>query len=128
MIGASLVFSTKISKILNNINFIIGIFIIFFISFFNESFNFPDYYSIIPCIGAALVIISGKSANNFSLIVKNKYSILLGKISYTIYMTHWPIFFYKYQKINDLLIIEKLLIISVVIIISFFFLNILKSL
>lgn len=122
MIGALIVFFKKeISKNLSNIFFLIGTSIILFSSiFFDESFSFPDYYAFIPCLGAALVVLSGNSVNSFNVIIKNKFIILLGKISYTVYMTHWPILiFYRYQKIEDLFIYEKILIIIFTLIMSF---------
>ncbi len=122
MVGALIVFfKKKISKNLSNLFFLIGILIIIYSSiFFDESFSFPDYYALIPCIGAALIIISGNSNNNFNFITENKYIILLGRISYTVYMTHWPVLiFYRYQKIDNLLGYEKIILIIFVLVISY---------
>ncbi len=121
MIGALLVFyNKKISKELNNIFFLFGIFIILASSvIFNEGFGFPDYYALFPCIGAALVISTSNSDHNFKFLIKNKIFVGLGKISYTVYMIHWPfLIFYRYQKIDDILFTEKIITIIFILIVS----------
>ena len=126
MIGALLVFyNKKIPKNLNNALFLFGVIIILASSMiFNEGFGFPDYYAIFPCIGASLVILTSNSNHNFSFLTKNRIFVGLGKISYTVYMIHWPfLIFYRYQKIDDISLSEKFIIIFVVLIISFVIYN-----
>jgi peptidoglycan/LPS O-acetylase OafA/YrhL len=56
----------------------------------NENSIFPSYTALIPCLLAALFIYTGQN-------LSNKYSKLieyLGKISYPMYLWHWPVIVY----------------------------------
>lgn len=123
MIGALIVFwNKKFSKKFSNILFLLGLILIISSSLiFDSNYNFPGFFALIPALGAAFIILTGSSANKFYFLIKNRFSILLGKISYTIYMTHWPILIlYKYQKIDDLIFFEKITIIFIIFVISLF--------
>lgn len=50
---------------------------------------FPSYNALLPCIGACLVIVFGDS-RSFCLL-SNPVSSYLGKISYSLYLIHWPV-------------------------------------
>jgi peptidoglycan/LPS O-acetylase OafA/YrhL len=54
---------------------------------------FPGYAALVPCLGAALVIAAGRSGDSF---VARGLSlpplVFLGRISYSLYLWHWPIF------------------------------------
>lgn len=53
----------------------------------NEKQLWPGYLAIIPVLGAMLIIWSEQN----SLITNNRISQWLGKISYSVYLWHWPI-------------------------------------
>ncbi|MGK3199111.1 acyltransferase family protein [Enterobacter ludwigii] len=55
---------------------------------------FPGYNALIPCIGAAMIIVAG--ANNIQTpfinrLLSFKPVVFIGKISYSMYLWHWPI-------------------------------------
>ena len=76
--------------------------------------------NIIPCIGASLFI-----ANAPSFKVAHFYGLpvfkILGKISYTLYLFHWPIIvFYNFLNGDKTNILENLLLVVVMVTISYF--------
>lgn len=105
LIGSILVFyKFDFKNKLNDLIFIFGIITILFSSFlFTENTNFPAGNALVPCFGACLIIISSNKLILFKNLYINKYSIFLGKISYSIYLFHWPILiFLQYTIINNL--------------------------
>ena len=55
---------------------------------FSEQTPWPGYASILPIIGACLVLIANNSDTYW---VTNKVTHSIGKWSYSIYLCHWPI-------------------------------------
>jgi len=60
---------------------------------FSEEDLWPGYFAIIPVIGTVLVIY----ANTNSLFSSNNIFQFLGKISYSVYLWHWPIVVFLYN-------------------------------
>jgi peptidoglycan/LPS O-acetylase OafA/YrhL len=92
-------FYKKINKT-NNYFFYVGILFIL-ISILNNISNFYPNYSIIFCVfGASIIIIFyEEDKNNFFI---NNFFTHIGKISYSLYLLHYPIiiFFYYYVGVN----------------------------
>ena len=65
--------------------------IIILLSFFllNNSSIFPGLNAVWPCLGAALIIL-GNSEQQTTNVLTNRVSIYIGKISYSLYLWHWP--------------------------------------
>ncbi len=65
----------------------------------DEDINHPSMLTLIPCIGASLIIISGNNPIS-SALLSNKIFTFIGERSYTIYMVHWPLFvFFNYGNL-----------------------------
>ncbi len=115
-------YKKKIPLRLNNIIFFLGLLLIITSAFlFDYNFNFPSFYAFFPCVGAGLVILVGANQNIFSKFIKNKFFKFIGSISFTIYMVHWPLLiFYRYEKMDSLILLEKIILILITILFSVF--------
>ena len=97
--GCLAAFSNKkiISSKNNNFLAFLGVALIATSLFVIKYSNFPGLFALLPCAGAVLIIISGKQ--NKTLITKflsNRILVFIGKMSYSLYLWHFPILiFYK---------------------------------
>ncbi len=57
---------------------------------FNEKTPFPGVAALVPCVGTAAIIWSGGYGTVFSKALSAKPLVYLGKISYPLYLWHWP--------------------------------------
>lgn len=71
---------------------------------FNPQTPFPDVYALVPCAGAVLLI-TGGSAKFSGVLLRNPLSLWLGKISYSLYLVHWPVIvLYKHITFEDVIV------------------------
>src|SRR5690606_32157368 len=74
---------------------------------FTHQTPFPGINALYPSMGAMLVICAGQS-RILGSILTNRFSVFTGKISYSLYLYHWPlVVFYIYIYGDDLFAIEK---------------------
>jgi peptidoglycan/LPS O-acetylase OafA/YrhL len=59
----------------------------------NKDSLFPGAYALLPVLGAVLIIVSPNSALN-RIFLSSRPMILLGLISYPLYLWHWPLLSY----------------------------------
>lgn len=123
-IGASLVWLVRLkfdSNLAREIMMLIGLSMIgWSIANFDQRTIFPSVNALIPCVGAALVIFSC-DAKLCGVVVRNKLSVFLGLISYSVYLVHWPIIvFYKYYSVVKISMAEKLLLIVLSLLLGYF--------
>ncbi|MEO8276590.1 MAG: acyltransferase family protein [Thermoanaerobaculia bacterium] len=57
---------------------------------FSPGHRFPGFAAMVPCGGAALVIIAGRSRISGALLA-NRLAVGIGLISYSLYLIHWPL-------------------------------------
>jgi len=70
---------------------------------FSDATSFPGLAVLVPCIGAALVIYTGRRAGAINGILSTRPFVFLGLISYSLYLWHWPIIvFVRYYFGRDL--------------------------
>jgi peptidoglycan/LPS O-acetylase OafA/YrhL len=74
---------------------------------FTPGTPFPSLYALVPCLGAGLAIFGG-SARYVARILTNAPMVAIGKISYSLYLVHWPIIvFYRYHRLEPLTRFEQ---------------------
>jgi peptidoglycan/LPS O-acetylase OafA/YrhL len=59
----------------------------------NANSTFPGINALIPCLGAALLILAG-SGNTRSRLLTSRPMVFIGLISYSLYLWHWPLIAY----------------------------------
>lgn len=94
-IGAAVVFCEKYKcqKRLFDLLYLVGMVLVIAPIFLYDvnKIAFPGYYALFPCVGAALMIYSG-GTTSFKTITGNKLASHIGEISYSLYLTHWPLY------------------------------------
>tara|TARA_B100000780_G_scaffold277594_1_gene248678 strand:- start:6 stop:1904 length:1899 start_codon:yes stop_codon:yes gene_type:complete len=103
----------KIKEILGFLGFVI---ILYSFSFFDNTNNHPTYLTLVPVIGAYLVIQDNNNKSFTNRFLSVKPLVGLGLISYSLYLWHHPIF--SFAKIigvekEDFLIKVWLIIVSI---------------
>ena len=69
---------------------------------FSETTRFPGLTALLPCTGTAFLIYAGKTSVSGSFL-RNPTMVNIGKMSYSLYLVHWPIIvYYKYNKLSEL--------------------------
>lgn len=69
----------------------------------SASTPFPGAVALLPCIGTALVIAAGTSANPLSRLLGTPPLVFVGLISYSLYLWHWPIIIFAQYRLGHLL-------------------------
>jgi peptidoglycan/LPS O-acetylase OafA/YrhL len=87
--GIAFFFAIRLSQFKKNAIELFGVVLIFF-GFITLTKNtlWPGYLSVLPVFGTFLIILSN---NQHSYFTNNPVSQWLGKISYSLYLWHWPI-------------------------------------
>jgi peptidoglycan/LPS O-acetylase OafA/YrhL len=79
--------------------------------YFDSATSLRHFWSLLPCIGAALVIYAGNTPWS-GLLLSNRFMTAVGTISYSLYLVHWPIVaFYKYRSSATISAGDKLLLV-----------------
>jgi peptidoglycan/LPS O-acetylase OafA/YrhL len=58
----------------------------------DEKHVFPGFWALLPTAGASLVVAAGSSSWVNRSLLANRPMVWIGKISYPLYLWHWPIF------------------------------------
>jgi peptidoglycan/LPS O-acetylase OafA/YrhL len=79
---------------LENLLAMLGIVAIIFAAItLNKESLFPGFYALLPVLGAVLIILSPNSLVNRTFL-SNPQMVLIGLISYPLYLWHWPLLSY----------------------------------
>ncbi|HYW56839.1 MAG TPA: acyltransferase family protein [Polaromonas sp.] len=62
--------------------------------FLNKALPFPGWNALPPCLGAVLLIAAGKDAVVNRYVLSARPLVLVGLISYSLYLWHWPLLVY----------------------------------
>lgn len=58
---------------------------------YSDRTRFPGWAALVPCLGTALIIWSGQAGTVLSRILAVPPLVYVGKISYPLYLIHWPL-------------------------------------
>lgn len=67
---------------------------------YSKATVFPGFSALLPCLGTCLIIYSGQQyAGVVQRALSHPVPVFIGKISYSLYLWHWPVFvLYMYDK------------------------------
>ena len=87
----------SIRPLVANAIFLIGLVVLFAVALlFDEETPFPGFAGAIPAFGGFLMIVAGAHATIAGRILAARLLRWLGRLSYSIYLAHWPIIAYAY--------------------------------
>ena len=91
------------SLLLNKALPVIGLLLIFCsLIFFDDQMLLPSFYSLVPIIGTMLIIWFSNKDEFIAKILSNKIMVIVGLISYSLYIFHFPIFaFSRYLNLLE---------------------------
>lgn len=118
LVGALIVFLPKIK--LNQKTIQIGIYLSVICLcitaiIFNHKTKFPGLNALIPCLATVIIIYLSQISDKKSFILGNSYATWFGKISYPMYLWHWPlIVFFNIYLIEIVLITQALIFITTI--------------
>ena len=87
---------------------------------YSDMTPFPGAAALLPCAGAALIIYAGLGGSSaVGRLLSQRPCVFIGKISYSLYLWHWPLFsLYRYQVGRELHALESALIIALSVLLS----------
>jgi len=109
----------RTNKSIEELTLLIGLFLIAYsILFFDKGAEFPWPSALIPCLGTALCIYSGR-AERVGTLLSNRPTVYIGLISYSLYLVHWPIIvFFQYYVFRPLSLMEQTILLTASILIA----------
>lgn len=97
------------SRMWNNLISCVGLVLVIFPTFYyTDKTLFPGLSAFIPCFGTAMLIYAGNSPYGWvQQLLSTKIPVFIGKLSYSLYLWHWPIYvLYAYVKPSGLTAID----------------------
>jgi len=68
---------------------------------FTKSLNYPGAYALIPAVSTAFIIYGSASECVCQRLLASKWPVYFGKISYAIYLVHWPAIVFTRYALGD---------------------------
>lgn len=93
------------SRRLGDAGFLGGLLLVVLPGFvYTQETRFPGASALIPCLGAAALIYFGKNCSA-AFLLANRPFVAIGKISYSLYLVHWPVIvltkYYLMRSLSD---------------------------
>jgi len=87
---------------------------------FDEATPYPGFLALLPVLGTAALLLSiGSWPRNLKWLATNRISIWLGKISYPLYLWHWPVLVLPIALLaRDLQVWERLLALLITVVLA----------
>jgi peptidoglycan/LPS O-acetylase OafA/YrhL len=84
------------SKLIVNSLSIVGLSsILFLVYILDNNSSFPGFWALIPTISTAFIILAGQDSLVNKYILSSRLFVFIGKISYPMYLWHWPLLVYS---------------------------------
>ncbi len=85
---------------------------------YTQETRFPGASALVPCLGTAALIYFGKNAKA-AVLLANRPCVAVGKISYSLYLVHWPVIVLtKYYLMRSLSGVETLVATFVMVVLA----------
>jgi len=106
---------------LNNLLSVAGILMVLTaVVLYQENTQYPGWYALLPVAGACCIIYSTVNGTLAHRLLASRPMVFVGKISYSLYMWHWPFWaFASFLVIGPLSIAQKAILIVVTFIVSY---------
>lgn len=113
--------SIKLNKILNHIISVLALGIILWIAFQPDMMvGYPNINTLYVCICVALIIYTGQQSSIIQRILSLKPIVIIGLLSYSLYLWHWPLFaIARYVGLFETLV-QKGIILSATLLLAIF--------
>ncbi|MGR5291095.1 acyltransferase family protein [Vibrio alginolyticus] len=90
--------------------------LVYSLFYIDKSSNFPGVIGLAPILSTALLIAFGSKSSIVNTIFSNKLSVFIGKISFTLYLVHWPVMsFARYIWMKSEFNVKEILFLSIMI-------------
>lgn len=76
-------------------------FLIVALFFYSDRTRFPGWAALVPCLGTALIVWSGQAGTLLSRVLSFPFLVYVGKISYPLYLVHWPVIVFGRMAMPD---------------------------
>ena len=86
--------ATASGQFLNNSLSVLGFLLILCAAAFTLTSKFPGFRALVPVIGTMLLVLAGPTATINRTILSRRPLVLVGLISYPLYLWHWPMLSY----------------------------------
>lgn len=69
---------------------------------YTKDISFPGYYALLPCVGTGLIILGGSDQQTFiSQVLSKSAPVFIGRLSYSLYLVHWPIHIFAVEILGE---------------------------
>jgi len=93
----------KLQRLANDFLGLAGFILVFSsVAFFTEEIRFPGFFALLPTLGAVCLLLSGACRETWSSrSLSCAPFVYIGKISYSLYLVHWPVNVFAKMALAD---------------------------